>query len=103
MGIVVTPIPCVVCLFPAIKVPWSFGIDDKSFVASSQEKVANLLYRLSMASFRGPREPCAQMHADRDVRSSRFFKKIQLADHAIIMEFWIHGQGLRHPYVVARW
>ena len=50
MGIVVTPIPRVVCVDPTIKEPWSFGIDDKSFVARAQEIAANSLYCLSMTS-----------------------------------------------------
>ena len=90
MGIIVTPIACVVGVYPTIKVTRSFGIDDQTFVASAQEVVANPLYCLSMASFRVLREPCALMHADGDVRSSRLFEIIQLADHATVMEFWIH-------------
>ena len=51
MGIVVMPITRIVGIYPTIKVPWSFGIDDKTFVASAQEIAANSLYRLSVASF----------------------------------------------------
>ena len=90
MGIVVMPIPCVVCVDPTIKEPWSFGINDKTFVTCAQEIVANSLYCLSMTSFTVLRESCKLMHADGDVRSSRFFEKIQLADHAMVMEFRIH-------------
>ena len=70
MGIGVTPITSVVGVYPAIKVPWSFGIDDEAFVASAQEVAANPLDSFHMASFRVFGEPSTLMHADGDVWSS---------------------------------
>ena len=70
MGIVVMPITRVVGVDPTIKVPWSFGIADKTFVASAQVIAANLLDRLSMASFWVLSESSTLVHADRDVQSS---------------------------------
>ena len=52
----------------------------RPFVARAQEIVANSLNRLSMTSFRVLRETCALMHADGDVWSSRFSRKLTHID-----------------------
>ena len=59
----------VVGVYPTIKLPWSFGMDDEVFVASAQEVPANPLDRFGVALFRVFGEPSALVHADGDVRS----------------------------------